>query len=83
VAEGTFDVPDPAAMTEVWLSLWYDFGIRVARLYFDAMDDPRKFEAVVSATKALELAEERILGLEPGSLDMYVEAAVRAVLNED
>jgi AcrR family transcriptional regulator len=82
VAEGTFDVPDAAAMTEVWLSLWFDYGIRVARLFFDVQDDPRRIDEVISATKALETAEERILGLEPGSLDMYVEAALSAVITE-
>ncbi|MDR3687100.1 MAG: TetR/AcrR family transcriptional regulator [Coriobacteriia bacterium] len=82
-AEGTFHVPDPEAMAEVWLSLWFDFGIRASRQYFSAQDDASEIDKVVAATKALQLAEERILGLEEGSLDMNVEAALRAVLSQD
>ena len=81
-AEGTFDVPDPKSMTEIWLSLWYDYGIRVSRLFFSAQDDPRRIDEVVAAVEALQTAEERILGLDPGSLDMNMEAAVRAVLSK-
>jgi AcrR family transcriptional regulator len=80
LAEGTFDAPDPAAITEVWLSLWYDFGIRVARLFFEAQDDPAAVEPLVGMMRALELAQERVLGLAPGSLDMRLEATLRQVL---
>ena len=79
-AEGIFDVPDADAMAEVWLSLWFDYGIRASRQFFLAQDDPSQIDRVIAAVKALELAEERLLGLAPGSLDMNVEAALRAVL---
>ena len=82
-AEGTFDVADPKATTEVWLSLWYDYGIRVSRQFFAAQDDAKRVDDVVAAIAALELAEERILGLAPGSLNLNAEAAVRAVLGVD
>lgn len=82
LAEGDFDVPDAAAMTEVWLSLWYDYGIRVSRQFFAAQDDPAEIERLVAAVNALQVAEERVLGVAPGSLDMDMEAAVRAVLRE-
>lgn len=81
-AEGTFDVPDARSMTEIWLSLWYDYGIRASRLFFSAQDDPRRVDEAVAAVKALETAEERILGVAPGSLDMNMAAAVRAVLGK-
>jgi AcrR family transcriptional regulator len=80
LAEGTFDAPDSAAITEVWLSLWYDFGIRVARLFFEAQDDPAAVELLVGMVRALELAQERVLGLAPGTLDMNSEATLRQVL---
>jgi AcrR family transcriptional regulator len=82
-AEGTFDVADPAATTEVWLSLWYDYGIRVSRQYFAAQDDAMHVDELVAAVAALEVAQERILGLAPGSLNMNAEAALRAVLGTD
>jgi len=81
-AEGTFDVEYPAAMTEVWLSLWYGYGIRISRLFFAAQDDSRRIEELVAAVRVLEVAQERILGLAPGSLDMNMEAALRLVLSE-
>lgn len=76
-AEGVFDVPDVNAMTEVWLSLWYDYGMEVAQLFFEAQDDPSRVDELVAAMNALVLAEERILGAAPGSLGMDVEPAVR------
>lgn len=79
-AEGSFHLPDAAAMTEVWLSLWYDYGIRVSRLHFAAQDDPGRTETLVSAVNALQMAEERILGLTPGTLDMNMEQALRSIL---
>jgi AcrR family transcriptional regulator len=80
VAEGTFDVANPAATTEVWLSLWYDYGIRTSRQFFAALDDPAELEKLLAAVAALQTAEERILGLPRGALDMNMEAALRAAL---
>ena len=81
-AEGTFHVPNPAAMTEVWLSVWYGYGIRISRLFFAAQDDAHRIEDVVAAVSVLELAQERILGLAPGSLDLDMEATLRSVLGQ-
>jgi AcrR family transcriptional regulator len=81
-AEKTMDAPNPEAMAEVWLSLWFDYGIRVSRQFFLAQDDPEEVERLIAAVNALELAEERLLGLPAGSLDMNVEAALRAVLGK-
>lgn len=82
VAEGTFDVSDPRATTEVWLSLWYDYGIRTSRQFFAAQDDPAELEKLIAAVTALQAAEERILGLPPGALDMNMEAALRTALDK-
>lgn len=78
--EGAFNVPDAPAMTEVWLALWYDYGLEVARLFFDAQDDPGLIDELVGAMNALVLAEERILGASPGSLGMDVEPILREIL---
>jgi AcrR family transcriptional regulator len=80
VAEGTFDVADPKPTTEVWLSLWYDYGIRTSRQFFAAQDDPAEIDNLVGAVAALQTAEERILGLPPGALDMNMEAVLRTAL---
>jgi AcrR family transcriptional regulator len=83
VAEGVFDVADPAATTEVWLSLWYDCGVRVSRQFFVAQDDPSQVDALLAAVAALQVAEERILGLRPGALNMNAGPTLRAVLARD
>jgi AcrR family transcriptional regulator len=81
-AEGVFDMPDPAAMTEVWLSLWFDYGMEVSQVFFEAQDDPTRVDDLVAAMKALVLAEERILGAAPGSLGMDVEPALRGIFEK-
>jgi AcrR family transcriptional regulator len=80
VVESTFDLADAVSTTEIWLSLWYDYGIRVARLFFLAQDEPQRVDELASAVAALETAEERILGVAPGTLGLNMGAAVRAVL---
>ena len=81
--EGTFDVPNAAAMTDVWLSIWYDYGMLVAELFFEAQDDPARMEPLVSAAQALVIAQERILGAAPGSLDMGMEAGLREFFEQE
>ena len=79
-AEGLFDVPDVPAMTEIWLSLWFDYGIQIGRLFYAAEDDPALADNVVAAMTALVLAEERIMGAAPGSLGIDVEPIMRGIL---
>lgn len=83
VAEGTFDVPDACAMTEVWLSLWYDFGLRVGELYSRVQDHPACVDQLVGQMNALFLAQERILGAPPGSLDMDIEGALARIVGKE
>jgi AcrR family transcriptional regulator len=82
-AEGTFHVPDVDAMTEICLSLWFDYGIRIGRLFFEAKDDRSKAQVMLSAMDTLVLAEERILGAAPGSLGVDLGPAVEAILGND
>lgn len=82
-AEGTFHVPDVDAMTEVCLSLWFDYGIRIGRLFFGAKDNRSKAEVMRSAMDTLVLAEERILGAAPGSLGVDLGPAFEAILGND
>ncbi len=78
--QGTFDIDDPEAMTEVWLSLWYDYGIGVSRMYFAVEDGEADVERLLAATKALEVAQERILGLPAGGLGLDFAGAVEQVI---
>jgi AcrR family transcriptional regulator len=83
IAEGVFDVPDAVAMTDVWLSLWYDYGMHVAELFFRAQDDSTQIDALVAASQALVIAQERVLGAAPGTLDMGVESALREFFGQE
>jgi AcrR family transcriptional regulator len=80
-AEGVFDVPDTEAMTEVWMALWFDYGMQIGELFFAVQDDPSRADELVRAMNALVVAEERILGAKPGSLGGEIEPALRAILS--
>jgi AcrR family transcriptional regulator len=77
-AEGVFDVPDVAAFAEVCLSLWFDFGIRIGRLFFEVQAEPSRAAEVQSAMSALVSSVERVLGAAPGSLTVDVGPACDA-----
>jgi AcrR family transcriptional regulator len=81
-AQGVFDVPDPAAMTEVLLSLWYDYGNRVSRVFFEVQDGSAHVDDVVRGMAVLQLAQERLLGVPSGGLDMNMVEGIRALLGE-
>lgn len=68
VAEGTFRIERPAATVELWLSLWYDYGSRLAEQFFAVLESGDGWDDVVDAIQALSSAQERILGLPEGSL---------------
>jgi AcrR family transcriptional regulator len=83
VAEGRFAIDDARATAGIVISLWYDWGDRVAnRLYRPDVDEA----AIALAARELAAgyrAQERILGVAPGSLDpkIDVEAALRQVID--
>ena len=81
--EGTFEVPDVPAMTEIWLSLWYDYGIRLGELFFRVQEDASLTGELVNAMNTLMLVQERMLGAKPGTLGMDVEPAVRGILGRN
>jgi len=67
-AEGSFDVPDVPSFTDICLSLWLDYGVRIGRHFYDARGDKVRMAEVYSALNTLVIAVERILQAEPGSL---------------
>lgn len=76
IEEGTFDVPDADMVTELCLSIWFDYGIRAGRRFFEAGDEQSRVDAFVGAIDGLVFAEERVLGAAPGSLSVDVRPAV-------
>ena len=66
--EGVFDVPDVPGFTDVCLSLWLDYGVRIGRHFFEVRGDRVRMQEVYSALNTLVTAVERILLAEPGTL---------------
>ena len=68
IAEGSFSVADSGATAGVVLSIWYDWGDRLAeRVYLPGFDAAAS-GAVAADLRAGQRAQERILGLAPGTL---------------
>jgi len=66
--EGVFDVPDVASFTDICLSLWLDYGVRIGRHFYEVRGDKVRMAEVYSALDTLVTAVERILHAQAGSL---------------
>jgi AcrR family transcriptional regulator len=85
VDEGAFNVADARASAGIIISIWYDWGDRVAqRLYLPGADQA----AIALVARELEAgyrAQERILGVAEGALDpgIDVEHALRGLIGSE
>jgi len=80
IAEGSFSVADSSATAGVVLSIWYDWGDRLAeRVYLPGFDAAAS-EAVAADLRAGQCAQERILGLAPGTLALENDADIAGLL---
>lgn len=72
VADGSFDVTDPEATTEVFLSVWVDVSTRIfdRALAADTTDD--FVDIIMRGQRALATAADRILGVAPGTFAIPV-----------
>lgn len=75
VREGTFDTEDPDGATSIVLGLWFDAANRLWERAIAAPDDDTFARIMVSGTHAIWQAQERVLGVPPGSLKVLVDAA--------
>jgi AcrR family transcriptional regulator len=71
--EGTFQVDDPDGATSIVLGLWFDAANRLWERAIAAPDEDSFVDNLVRGTKAIWLAEERILGVPPGSLTVEID----------
>lgn len=76
VEDGTFDTFDTDGATSMVLGLWFDAANRLWERAIAAPDDDGFVSALVSGTSAIWQAQERILGVEPGSLRVDVDPAM-------
>ena len=79
VKDGDFDVPDVPGFTDVCLSLWLDYGVRIGRHFFEVRGDKVRMQEVYSALDTLVIAVERILKAEPGSLAIDPTPVYKAI----
>jgi AcrR family transcriptional regulator len=74
--EGTFDIGAPGPVTDIILSLWFDYA---NRLWEDrallAPDDSAYVDALTQGVEAMFTAQERILGVPKGSLHVQLDAS--------
>jgi AcrR family transcriptional regulator len=80
--DGSFDIADPVSMTNVVLALWFDYA---GRLWESAMGAPDPVETMLEGAEAMLVAQERILGVAPGSTHVVMDeariAATRGAVN--
>jgi len=80
IAEGTFAVADAVSTAGVVLSIWYDWGDRLAeRVYLPGFDE-RTAAAVADDLRAGVKAQERILGLAEGTLALENDSDLESLL---
>lgn len=68
--DGSFDVADPEATTEIVLSLWLDASTSMFDRALASDTEDEFVDILVRGQGALFTATERILGAKPGSLDV-------------
>lgn len=73
--EGTFRVSDAEGATSIVLGLWFDAANRLWERAIAAPDEDSFIDELVRGTRAIWVAEERVLGAPEGSLAVVVDPA--------
>jgi AcrR family transcriptional regulator len=79
-AEGVFHVDDPGSTTTICLTLTYGLADWLGDLALDFDEHPENAGIVAGAMRAVENAQERILGLPDGALGLRLDQYVGALL---
>jgi len=80
VAEGTFAIADAHSTAGVVLSIWYDWGDRLAERVYRPGFGPSAAKLVADDLRAGQHAQERILGLAEGTLALDNDSDIENVL---
>lgn len=74
--EGVFSITDPASITDIILSLWFDYANRLwEERAMAAPDEAAYIDVLMRGVNAMFTAQERILGAPAGSLHVKVDTA--------
>lgn len=72
IADGSFTNVDAVATSDVLLTLWYEGADRLWQRAIAQPDADTFLDVVLKGTAALQQAEERILGLAPGTVAVEI-----------
>jgi AcrR family transcriptional regulator len=71
VEEGVCEVDDPTLAAEIIMAMWVGTSERLAALLMAVPEHPENIDEVISRVRAWESAIERVLAIEPGTLELY------------
>ena len=80
IVEGTFALADAHSTAGVVLSIWYDWGDRLAERFYLPGFDEAAAGIVAAELRAGQRAQERILGLGEGTLALEHENEIEGLL---
>jgi AcrR family transcriptional regulator len=80
VEQGVLDTPHPADAGEVIFLLSRSMGDVIARLFLQAVEDPRHMDALTHKLDVYERATERIIGAPEGSIELTDAAELRRLV---
>ena len=80
--QGVFAVSDAAATASILLVLRHGGADRLARRMYELPEPSAFFDEASKATLALQIAQERVLGLPEGSLQRQLDPALTDLMNQ-
>lgn len=79
-ADGSFDVADAEATTDILLGLWFDAADALWLRAAGASDADAFADTMVNGSAAITLAQERILGVPPGTYQVPIGPEIIAAI---
>lgn len=83
VRQGVFDTPHPRDAGEVIFLLSRSMGEVIARLFLQAVEDPRHLEELIHKLDVYERATERIIGAPKDSIKLTDEVELRRLVGAE
>lgn len=81
-ADGSFDVTDAAGATDIVLLLWFDAGDRLWERAATATSVEEFTDIMLGGSQAITQAQERVLGVAPGTFTVEPTPEIVAVISE-
>ncbi len=82
VADGSFDVADAAGATDIVLLLWFDAGDRLWERAGTATSAEEFADIMLSGSRSITQAQERVLGVTPGTFSVQTTPEIVAMISE-